>query len=142
MRDVEKLIKQTMIGSVPHVGVADVKLICDRPTNATQVDSVGNIRPVFEEVIIWLSLREDRESRVPPSPSGANIRRLPLIGRAVEPRQLPSWISLKKKYKAELTDGDGVRHGEFEFDLVAQHRSPAFSQVRGSFVKGFFSEIN
>lgn len=135
-----------MIGSAPHMGEANIRLTCERPTGNFISDAVGNSRPEVTEEIILLSLREDKESRMRPSPEGGNIKQSPMIGRTVNPKILPIWISTKKRYKAEkldLVNSDNQPViGEFEFDIVTQHRDKTYTELRGSLVKGFFIETN
>ncbi len=134
-----------MIGTSPHIGEANIRLTCERPTGNFVLDSIGNSRPETTEEIILLSLREDKEPRVRPSPEGGSVKQSPMIGRAVNPKILPTWLSIKKRYKAEKLDLVDSNNqpivGEFEFDIVTQNRSRTYTELRGSLVKGLFVEI-
>ncbi len=141
--NISALIKQTMIGTSPHMGGANLKLICQQPTGNYTADSVGNRRQVYQEEIILLSVREDRDARNLNPPDGAIVKSQFLLGRFVSPKLAPTWLSNKQRYKAELIDAASgvVKKGEFEIDVLIQHREPAFTAARGSFIKGSFIEV-
>lgn len=141
--NIGSLIKQTFLGTAPHMGEPNLKLFCLKPTGQFNFDSVGNKRPVYQEIIIELSVREDKLARNQVPPDGATIKGQSLLGRFVNPKLAPNWLSCKQRYKAELIDiaTKLVIEGEFEFDVLVQHRIPEFNDARGSFAKGLFVEI-
>lgn len=146
MLNISQLVEQTLVDAgIPHMGEPNIKLICDRLTNQSRTDSVGNVIPISQQEIIWLSMREDRQSKLPPPPSGSTIKQSPMIGRSVNPALLPAWLlaATKKRHKAEKVDAATgfVVLGEFEFSAIAQHRIKVFTLKRGTLVKGIFTEI-
>jgi hypothetical protein len=143
MMDIATLVKHTMVGNVPHMGEPNLKLFCSIPTGNYTTDSVGNRKPVYSEVILIASVREDDYKPGRQNLSGATIEKLDVIGRLVSPLLLPVGVDHKKRYKAELTDNATglIKKGEFEFLPIVQNRVSNYSQIRGSSIKGSFVEI-
>lgn len=138
--DIESLIAGT-IGVVPdpYMGPPNLILTYKVQSGAIVIDSMGNQTLTTQDVIVKASVTKDR-TPVELEQAGADLSQIKVKGRLVEPRLMPSNITLEMMADAELdiTGTGSAIKGTFRLIPTVQSRFAQVDMVMGSKVSGIF----
>jgi hypothetical protein len=101
-------------------------------------DSDGNPAEHSRDLIVLASVRTDKSKAIQLE-GQIGLNDIPLVGRCVEPKAIPSEVYLEKTAIAELTDfasGKTIK-GIFRFSPIAQNRFTEVVEHMGERIQGF-----